>query len=144
MLTSCVLQAAQRILFASCGVNMNTFFVGNHPVGHYVHDFPSPQTPEPPASVQPTPQDLKKATTEAPKAKSKTPRKQDVAVTNDTGLVDGEKTFFMKARILAGQADLSIAQNKNIEDFRWVSKEEVEKLVAPEYWLRVKNMLVAQ
>ncbi|KEF52538.1 uncharacterized protein A1O9_11380 [Exophiala aquamarina CBS 119918] len=97
-------EAAQRILFASCGVNMNTFFVGNHPVGHY----------------------------------------QGHAPASDTTMVDGEKIFFMKARILAGQADLSIAQNKNIEDFKWVSKEEVEKLVAPEYWLRVKNMLVAQ
>lgn len=124
---------------------MNTFFVGNHPVGHYVHEFPSPQTPEPPASIQPKPQDPKKAkTTEASKPTTKTPVKKDVAATNDTALVDGEKTFFMKARILAGQADLSIAQNKNIEDFRWVSKEEVEMLVAPEYWLRVKNMLVAQ
>lgn len=75
---------------------------------------------------------------------SKTPSKQGLAAAQQTALVDGEKTFFMKARILAGQADLSIAQNKNIEDFKWVSKEELESLVAPEYWLKVKNMLVAQ
>lgn len=123
---------------------MNTFFVGNHPVGHYVHKFSSPKTPEPPASVEPKPQGPKEKMTEASKATTKTPRKQDLAAANDTTLVDGEKIFFMKARILAGQADLSLAQNKNIEDFKWVSKEEVEKLVAPEYWLRVKNMLVAQ
>lgn len=56
-------------------------------------------------------------------------------------LVDGENISFTKARILAGQADLAIAQDKNIEDFKWMSKDEVDKLVAPEYWLRVKNML---
>ena len=124
---------------------MNTFFVGNHPVGHYVHKFSSPKTPEPPALVEAKPQDSKKEKATAPsKAAPKNPQEQEAATTSGTTLVDGEKTFFMKARILAGQADLSIAQNKNIEDFRWVSKDEVEKLVAPEYWLRVKNMLVAQ
>lgn len=122
---------------------MNTFFVGNHPVGHYVHQFPSPQTPEPAASIQPKSHD-QKATAEASKPTPDTASKQAIAAANDTTLVDGEKIFFMKARILAGQADLSIAQNKTIEDFKWVSKEELETLVTPEYWLRVKNMLVAQ
>lgn len=81
---------------------------------------------------------------EASKPTPDTASKQGIAAANDTTLVDGEKIFFMKARILAGQADLSIAQNKTIEDFKWVSKEELETLVTPEYWLRVKNMLVAQ
>jgi large subunit ribosomal protein L46 len=122
---------------------MNTFFVGNHPVGHYVHQFSKPQTPEPAASIQPKAQDPK-ASTETSQTPSKTTSKQGLAAAQDATLVDGEKIFFMKARILAGQADLSIAQNKTIEDFKWVSKEELETLVAPEYWLRVKNMLVAQ
>lgn len=56
----------------------------------------------------------------------------------------GEKTFFMKARIMAGQADLAVAGDKDFEDFKWVSKDEAEKLVDPLYWRRVKNMLVAQ
>ena len=59
-------------------------------------------------------------------------------------MVDGEKTFYMKARILAGQADLSVPGNKDIEDFKWLSKDEIEKHVHPDYWIRVKNMLVAQ
>ena len=108
---------------------MNTFFVGNHPIGHYVVRFHSPQ-PAPPS------------TTQKPEASPSKPPKQDPE--QSVIVVDGEKTFFMKARIMAGQADLSASQDKDIEDFKWVAKEEVEKLVHPDYWTRVKNMLVAQ
>ncbi|MCJ1478130.1 54S ribosomal protein L17 mitochondrial [Lambiella insularis] len=53
----------------------------------------------------------------------------------------GEKTFFMKARIMAGQANLK--DNKlGLADFRWLAKEEVQKDVHPQYWKSVKNMLV--
>jgi len=53
----------------------------------------------------------------------------------------GEKVFFMKARIMAGQADMS----KNVfgdGEFKWLHKEEIEKVVTPNYWSSVKNMLV--
>lgn len=46
----------------------------------------------------------------------------------------------MKARIMAGQADLSNNEFGNTE-FKWLPKEEVEKLVTPRYWSSVKNML---
>ncbi|KIW10838.1 hypothetical protein PV08_10137 [Exophiala spinifera] len=127
-------EAAQRILFSSLGPNMNTFFVGNHPVGHYVYKFASPiPNPAPPS-----------ATTEASKASAKAPLKQYKAAEGD--MIDGEKTFYMKARILAGQADLAAAKKNgvDIEDYKWLSKEEVEKHVHPDYWVRIKNMLVAQ
>lgn len=128
-------QAAQRILFSSLGENMNTFFVGNHPVGHYVALFASPR----PAALPPT-------TTQATQANDKTLLKQEVAQHPDQhdALVDGEKTFFMKARIMAGQPDLSASQTKDIEDFRWLSKDEIEEVVHPDYWVKVRNMLVAQ
>lgn len=52
----------------------------------------------------------------------------------------GEKTFFMKARIMAGQAD--IKDNMfGLEDFKWLTWEEVEKHVASRYFSFVKNML---
>ncbi|KAL6249207.1 hypothetical protein RBB50_004270 [Rhinocladiella similis] len=127
-------EAAQRILFSSLGPNMNTFFVGNHPVGHYVHKFASPiSSPAPPS-----------ATTETSKASTKAPLKQYKAAEGD--MIDGEKTFYMKARIMAGQADLAAAKKNGveIEDYKWLSKEEVEKHVHPDYWVRIKNMLVTQ
>jgi len=58
-------------------------------------------------------------------------------------IVDSEKTFFMKARIFAGQADVKDNVH-GLEEFKWLSKEEVEKHVTPEYWMSVKNMLVEQ
>lgn len=52
----------------------------------------------------------------------------------------GLKTFFMRARIMAGQ--LNLTDNKlGLSDFKWLAKEEVEKEVDRKYWHSVKNML---
>jgi large subunit ribosomal protein L46 len=84
---------------------MNTWVVGNAPIGHYSFNFPK-------------------------------------AITNGTSKAQeiGEKVFFMKARIMAGQANLS----SNVfgdSEFKWLAKEEIEKLVTPKYWSSIKNML---
>jgi large subunit ribosomal protein L46 len=82
---------------------MNTWFVGNVPIGHLVHNY------------------------------------KDLAAAE--GKV-GEKVFFMKARIMAGQADLR--NNKyGLEDFMWLTKEEVGEVVEKKYWEAVRHMLVA-
>lgn len=52
----------------------------------------------------------------------------------------GEKTFFMKSRIVAGQADIKNNVH-DIVDFKWLSKEEIGKHVLPPYWSSIKNML---
>ncbi|MCJ1320644.1 54S ribosomal protein L17 mitochondrial [Xylographa vitiligo] len=53
----------------------------------------------------------------------------------------GQKTFFMKARMMGGQA--SLKDNKlGLADFKWLTKEELKKEVHPQYWSSVKNMLV--
>ncbi|KAF2477376.1 uncharacterized protein BDR25DRAFT_274471 [Lindgomyces ingoldianus] len=97
--------AAERILIQSGGINMNTWVVGNIPIGHHQHDIQA---------------DLLKS--------SKNP--------NELGF----KTFFMKARIMAGQANL--LENKlGLADFKWLAKEELEKEVEKKYWQSVKNML---
>ncbi|KAI9824506.1 MAG: hypothetical protein M1819_000861 [Sarea resinae] len=52
----------------------------------------------------------------------------------------GAKTFFMKARIMAGQANLK--ENKfGLVDYKWLAKEEIEKVVSQRYWSAVRNML---
>lgn len=52
----------------------------------------------------------------------------------------GAKTFFMKARIMAGQVDLK--ENKlGAKEFKWLAKEEVQKEVRTDYWRSIKNML---
>ncbi|KAB2578402.1 Mitochondrial 54s ribosomal protein [Lasiodiplodia theobromae] len=101
-------RAAERVLVQSGGINMNTWVVGNHPVGHYQFDFPK-------------------------------------TITNaDKGVVElGEKVFFMKARIMAGQANL--AENQyGLADFKWLAKEEIEPVVTPRYWSAVQDMLTAR
>ncbi|KAJ9667059.1 hypothetical protein H2201_002894 [Coniosporium apollinis] len=97
--------AAERILVQAGGVNMNTWVVGNAPIGHFHADFPK-------------------------------------GVMNEEKNVEeiGEKIFFMKARIMAGQANLE--QNKfGLQDFKWLAKEEVEKTVTARYWSAIRNML---
>lgn len=52
----------------------------------------------------------------------------------------GAKTFFMKARIMAGQVNLK--ENKlGLKDFQWLAKDELQKQVDEAYWHSVKNML---
>ena len=53
---------------------------------------------------------------------------------------DGAKTFFMKARIMAGQA--SLADNSfGLTDFKWLTKQELRQHMAPRYFSFIKNML---
>jgi large subunit ribosomal protein L46 len=52
----------------------------------------------------------------------------------------GEKTFFMKARIMAGQANLK-DNLFGLNDFKWLTKQEVEKHVGAKYFSSIRNML---
>jgi len=94
---------------------MFTWFVGHHPVGHYTYTF------------------RKQAPLTQPAAATTTGQRPPV----------GEKTFFMKSRITKGQADPK-GNTMDVEDFKWLSKEEIQKEVTAQYWASVKNMLVAQ
>ncbi|KAI0781208.1 39S mitochondrial ribosomal protein L46-domain-containing protein [Trametes elegans] len=47
-------------------------------------------------------------------------------------------TFFLKAHILAGQVR---PDGKNVTDFAWLTKEEIEPLVEKDYWASVKDIL---
>lgn len=102
---------------------MNTWFVGRHPVGHFVSDT--------------DPND--------PPVNETTDEKKDSQIQSvrDTAGDAGEKTFFMKARIFAGQAAVNDANGK-YEDFNWLAKEEIREKVHPKYWSGIKNMLVEQ
>ena len=84
---------------------MNTWVVGNAPIGHFSVKYTEPRVME----------------------------ERRIAEL-------GEKTFFMKARIMAGQADLK-HNNLGLSDFKWLCKEEVEKQVTRGYWSAIRNML---
>ena len=85
---------------------MNTWVVGNMPIGHQVYNYP-----------------------------------QSILVNEEKGIeLRGEKIFFMKARIMAGQANLK--DNKlRVEDFQWLAREEIQKAFHPRDWNVVKNIL---
>ena len=46
--------------------------------------------------------------------------------------------FFYKAHILAGQVR---PEGKNVRDFAWLTKEEIETRVDKDYWTGVRDML---
>ncbi|KAK4123369.1 hypothetical protein N657DRAFT_597904 [Parathielavia appendiculata] len=55
-------------------------------------------------------------------------------------LQPGEKTFFLKGRIMAGQADL--AGNKHgLTDFKWLTREELKVLLRKDYYHSVQGMM---
>ena len=52
----------------------------------------------------------------------------------------GQKTFFLKGRIMAGQADLK--DNKlGYTDFKWLTREELQKVLPENVFHGVKNMM---
>lgn len=52
----------------------------------------------------------------------------------------GEKTFFLKGRIMAGQVDLT--DNKyGLTDFQWLTREELEKVLPRGYYSQAKLMM---
>jgi large subunit ribosomal protein L46 len=52
----------------------------------------------------------------------------------------GEKIFFMKGRIMAGQADLS-GNSMDLQGFRWLTKDELQKELPEKYFHSVKGMM---
>lgn len=59
---------------------------------------------------------------------------------DNTAVSKGQKTFFLKGRIMAGQADLS-ANKHDYKEFKWLTKEELAEVLEPEYYRSVRNML---
>ncbi|KAI5283614.1 54S ribosomal protein L17 mitochondrial [Ascosphaera atra] len=104
------MMAAERALTTTAGPNVNAFFVGNHPIGHFSYTHRNTFR---------------------------------TRVGLAAGGPVGYKEFFLKGRILAGQVDLSLIDKEatRIEDFRWLTREEIEATVSPMYWKSIKGML---
>lgn len=85
---------------------MNTWVVGNMPIGHRIITYP-----------------------------------QKILNKEKGTMQLGEKIFFMKARIMSGQANLM--DNKfGLDDFKWLAKEEIQKELDPSDWNPVRNILL--
>lgn len=66
----------------------------------------------------------------------------DAPVTSANGTIEkrGQKTFFLKGRIMAGQADLK-DNALGYTDFKWLTREELKKELSPGYYKSVRNMM---
>lgn len=95
---------------------MNTWVVARHPIGHFKAMLPEP--------VQ------KKISANPLVSTSRDFEQQEY----------GEKVFFMKSRIFAGQLDLS-KNELGDQEFQWLTKEELKNKVAPPYWTSIRNLL---
>ena len=95
------LQAAERIILQTGGVNLNTWIVGTMPVAHQIFKFKKA-----PAASGPI----------------------------------GEKTFYMKARMIAGQVNLD-SNHFGFNDFQWVTQHEMQKTLRPRDFAAVKDIL---
>lgn len=96
---------------------MNTWIVGRHPVA-YEHREPT--------NRDPTPEELEKD----PKCVRVLKRY-------------GEKVFYLKGRIMAGQADL--ADNEyGVTDFKWLTKDELKAELQPGLYESVEISMSAQ
>ncbi|GKT47943.1 54S ribosomal protein L17, mitochondrial [Colletotrichum spaethianum] len=58
----------------------------------------------------------------------------------DAAAARGQKTFFLKGRIMAGQADLS-ANKHQYNEFKWLTREELQEVLEPDYYRSVRNMM---
>ncbi len=84
---------------------MNTWVVGNMPIGHQIYNYGKPELNE------------------------------------EKGIETwGEKTFFMKARIMSGNPNLK-DNSFDLADYQWLTKEEIKQVVEPREWSAVKNVL---
>ncbi len=52
----------------------------------------------------------------------------------------GEKVFFHKGRIMAGQADLK-GNKMGLKDFNWLTKDELKTRLDRDYFHAVRNMM---
>lgn len=99
---------------------MNTWVVANHPIGYHDRAFSTPE--------------------HAIILANKMVRTSRHPFEREE---HGLKTFFMKARIMAGQADLTHNAYGD-QDFLWLKREEIEKLVDKPYWKSIRGMLTGR
>ncbi len=84
---------------------MNTWVVGNMPIGHKVYNYGKPVIDQ---------------------VKGRETR--------------GEKTLFMKARIMAGKPKLE-GNQFDLADYQWLAKDEIQEVLNLQDWSAVKNVL---
>ena len=116
------LQTAARALLEQCGKNMNTWIVGRLPVAHVIIDPPSKADPKNSASS------------------SSIRNPASGSGSNMLKSTKGYKIFYMKGRIMAGQADIR-NNTLGLRDFQWLTREELQQALPPRLFRKIRNMM---
>ena len=111
-----VVQTARRELHAECGLNLDAWIVGRHPIGFMDEKVPLET----------------KLSTQYAGCKVSLPKCPSFR------LFTLPQTFIFKAHILAGQVDPSAA---SLADFAWLTKREIKRAVTPDYWTNIHDIL---
>jgi large subunit ribosomal protein L46 len=117
-------------LAEECGKNVEVWFVGRRPIGHYVYDYPPDFNDK-----------YRGAKVCLVTVVFTALRNISTFDLNRNGYMPHkflEQVFFLKAHILAGQVHVD---NREIIDFAWVTKQEMRDYVSPEYYAAVKDLL---
>ncbi|XP_076313599.1 mitochondrial ribosomal protein L46 isoform X2 [Tachypleus tridentatus] len=97
-------QAAERVLYETCGKNLKAIFLGNAPAGFYKYKYPK--------------------------------------AARGNGIL-GAKVFFFKAQIQKGNiSQKAIQDNSNVEDFLWLTRQELTDKLQQDYLKTVHTFLV--
>ena len=132
------------MLVQSAGVNMNTWIVGHAPIGHLVKapHFPPVEGSNQDSSVQIS-QRSSGLSKSAYKNKLRLEGRERDNAARAAGLAPsspGVRTFFMKGRIMAGQANLE-GNQFGLSQYKWLTKKEIEKRFLQYDFDKVMNML---
>ena len=65
---------------------------------------------------------------------------EECRVNEQGNVVKSDMIFFMKARIMAGQANIE-KNELGIQDFKWLTKDEIQPLVRQHIWASLKTFL---
>ncbi|XP_013775908.1 39S ribosomal protein L46, mitochondrial-like [Limulus polyphemus] len=97
-------QAAERVLYETCGHNLKAIFLGNAPAGFYKYKYPK--------------------------------------AARGNGIL-GAKVFFFKAQIRNGNvSQKAIQNNTDVEDFLWLTRQELTDKLQQDYLKTVHTFLV--
>jgi len=132
------------VLVQSGGLNMNTWIVGHAPIGHHIKSprFPAVEALNQDASTKIS-QRSSGLSQSAYKAKLRREGKERDEAARAAGLAPtalGVRTFFMKGRIMAGQANIE-GNQFGLTKFRWLTKKEIQAVFPEQYFESIKNML---
>jgi len=124
---------------------MNTWIVGHAPIGHHIKppryaDMEVPSIEAPDKIISQRSSGLSKSAFKAKLRREGSERDEAARALGLAPTVLGARTFFMKARIMAGQANLE-GNQFGLSRFKWLTKKEIESQFTQYDFDKIEAML---